>query len=164
MRFTNKVTIRSWTLFSPEIDPYLGPPALSPHRLIIVAIPKDKQESTPAVVFDGGLDSNIPVIVVTKGEVLLRHITNPTESSNVGYLSIVSSDVYLRGPEEQLVLPPGQQQPTMKLFHLPSTVSPILDPLMDILYGLNVLPAVGVPTRPQLTQVPGTWQDLTAKN
>jgi hypothetical protein len=132
-------------------------------RLILVA---KSAASGNAMQFDSGIDCSplttpaigndgVSVVMVTDRGIDLDSGPLGNQDSFVGYLSIYAERIYITGPM------PGH---AMNLWHLPSMVpvgNPVVDPIIDALYALGVLPG-GTPVSSQsLTLVPGTWQDLT---
>jgi hypothetical protein len=103
--------------------------------------------------FQGGITSNIPVILISDGTVAIDHYRND-KNSNVAYMSIFAGGVLLKGPA------PGFE---LRIMHWPSALGltelEILGPLLELLPNS---PVGG--TRATFTLEPGTWREVTESN
>lgn len=72
--------------------------------LVIVAGPDPAEPAHPAIFFEGGLQSDIPLILVSDGAVGIQHINNPGFTNEAGFstvagdLAVFARNVVLRGP------------------------------------------------------------------
>ena len=100
--------------------------------------------------FFAGLESSIPVILISDGRVYLQHLNNPAgENSSVGDLTIYARDVVLTGPERSS----GRR---MDLAHL---TSGYLDSYwVPLLANSGYLPNVTSASGRELALRPGTWR------
>jgi hypothetical protein len=94
MRFLNAAFVRTGQ----------GPHFRDDRCLVIVAGPDPSQPGQPAIFFEGGLQSDIPVILVSNGTVAIQHINNMGYVNEAGFstqmdeAAIYARDVLLRGP------------------------------------------------------------------
>jgi hypothetical protein len=125
--------------------------APSPACLVIVAEPNltHVDEPTAGIWFQGGLNSTIPVILVSRGRVLVEQIQNLTNSTEASSLSIYAGSVFIGGP---------QNLPTQEEARL--SYSPAMsDALIDSLSTHGALPNATAATRGTFTLVRGSWRD-----
>jgi hypothetical protein len=122
-------------------------------RLIIVARPKVHGQPTGAIEFEGGLTSDVPLILVSDGKVRFDSQPVYTVATRVAYLSIYCNRVQIGGPDA-----PAK----MELTHPPSLLPNVLDPIIDELFAAGVLPNVDLGTQSRLSLVAGTWEERNA--
>jgi hypothetical protein len=125
-------------------------------RLIIVARPRIHPGVEGAINFEGGIVSDVPMILVSDGKVRFDCQPSYNDSTRVSFLSIYANRVQIGGP----VAPTVQTH----LMHTASLLPNYLDVLgiIDQLYFLGVLPSSGVGIQGRLTLDPGTWAERTA--
>jgi hypothetical protein len=109
--------------------------------------------------FQGGISSDIPLILVSDGTIAIDHYNaNAETNTDVDYLSMFAGGVLLKGPRAGYHL---------RILHLPSALVP---PLTDLdilgpLYENNLLPNSPVSgTSATFTLEPGTWREVTESN
>jgi len=131
-------------------------------RLIIVARPKDLNQTVSAIEFNGGISDGIPgvptsgvgLILVSDGVVRIGSGPAGDQDSMVGFLSIFAPRVELSGPI------PGHQA---HLWHV-SSLTGLPDEVIQALEDLGVLPSMSIGAAKQLAPVSGSWQELSASN
>jgi hypothetical protein len=98
----------------------------------------------------GGMESSIPVILVTDGIVGIEHKNNTVHGlATMPMVSIYARDAVFMGPDigtQTLAHPPGGQ---------------LIDQVIDQLYNFGVLPNVSNGVLSRLEREPGTWRDIT---
>ncbi len=121
--------------------------------LVIVAGPStDPAQQQTGIFFFGGLVSEIPVVLVSSGNVEIAHLNNPQNPSSAPDISIFASNVTLIGPESAA---PGS--PQMTLAHDPTGG---LDTRhIPYLAPLGALPNVTTYSDRRLRFVAGSWRD-----
>jgi hypothetical protein len=99
----------------------------------------------------GGMSSTIPVVLVTDGICGIEHKNNNARGTSLlPLVSIYARDVVLMGSGA-----PGSQT-----LIYPSA----LDPILDVLRGLGLLPNMPAGGDADLPPVAGTWRDITESN
>lgn len=132
--------------------PWLG-------RLIIVAGStsdatfKPETHAKTGLWFNGGLSSQVPVILVSSGTVAISQVAHAAADAkmNLPYLSIFAGGIFLRGPNGT------DPNRGMNLYH-PSDQDAVLDPM----YDKGLLPNTIGGHSKAFVLVPGSWQDVTA--
>ena len=114
-------------------------------------------DSTAGIWFFGGLQANIPVILVADGRIYVQHLNNYDGYSEAPDITLYARDVCLTGPNRIPVThPPPAVPPHMSLTHDPTGR---LDTYwVPWLAGQGALPNLTSVSGRELTFVPGSWQ------
>jgi hypothetical protein len=142
IRFNEKVTVLGYS-GSSMVD-----------CLIIVAGRSETFPDDPdaGIWFYDGLESNIPVILVSDGRVYIQHMTDPDgRYSNVQEGSIYARDVVLAGPDRN-------SSPTVELVLQHTPGGPLDSYWVPLLAEGGYLPNVTATSKHRLSLVPGTWR------
>jgi hypothetical protein len=117
--------------------------------------------ASPGLWFRGGLNSNIPIFLISDGTVAIDRATDGTweENLGLGYTSIFARGIFLRGPHGYTPKPPGSPppgDPDFLVHHDRDADDEILYPLQDAGYLPNLLPGRGR----LFTLVPGEFREV----
>lgn len=123
----------------------------------LVIIARDGRDSTyhdpGAIWFFAGLQSTIPLVLVSDGSAKLEQFNATTGASSATHLSIFSGKILLTGPQNS---PPGH---FMVLSHgLTPTDVNNMDHTIDVLMAAGALPNPASANGARLSLLPGTWR------
>jgi hypothetical protein len=126
--------------------------AINPVLIMVAGTPSGPPIDNAAEYFLGGLNSTVPVILVTDGGVDIEMLSQPNASMTIPYLSIFADRVLLGGP-----LPPAATY-SAHFIH-PSTFTAI-DNILDALYDLGLLPNSNAGLSASAPPVHRTWRTI----
>lgn len=129
--------------------------ALTPAATLIIVAQQNtdtNDEPDVGIWFFGGIqvDPGVSVFLVTDAKVKIEHYNGLTNSTAMGYVSIFAKDAFLMGP------PPGYN---MTLANPISLVPNQLDPVLEPLYQLGLLPNTDAGEGAELQPIAGTWSE-----
>ena len=129
----------------------VNPSQPMPLLIIVARDPVGRPPEESAINFLGGLNSTVPVIIVSDGTVDIEHLNDFSGVSTLAsYISIFANYVVFGGPT------PGW---SARIIH-PSTLSTI-DWVIDDLYDAGLLPNSTAGISTQFVTVPRTWREVT---
>jgi hypothetical protein len=102
------------------------------------------------ILLGGGLDSSVPVILVSEGQVSIHQIQSNNVNTLAKYVSVFAGDIFIEGPFFA----------TMTLKHDPSLDSTVLDPLIDA----GLLPNLPPGQNRALVAKAGQWREVNESN
>lgn len=131
--------------------------ALTPTATLIIVAQHNldlSDEPDVGIWFFGGLnvDPGVSLFLVSDGKVKVEDYNEPSTSTTASYLSIFAKDAYIMGPR------PGSGH-MMTLQNPLSLLPNPVDPVLDALYTLGLLPNTDAGLGAQLQPIAGTWSE-----